>query len=234
MIGKPSMPVLRGNPLQSKLVVDVPFWEGGGNPKDLVNKKTLTRSNSPTWVTDASGYAINFNGAASSGPYLNLSTANWNFVYNFITVQTIFKVYGPGGNLGGRIYDDGNAGFAVAPLTTSAYRFDWYWSSGAVNALCPANSITTGKLHNVITTYNMTNSANLPLSYIDGILQPTSAYSNTASGSPKSWGATMLIGNRTGADRTLNGRVSLLRIWNRILTQSEIQQLTVNPWCVYN
>jgi hypothetical protein len=91
--------------------------------------------------------------------------------------------------------------------------------------ITPINSVTLNTWQHVAVTYDSASTANRPIFYINGKLVTTSV-ADSPSGSKNSDSATPLsIGNTSTLDRTFNGAIDDVRIYNRILGATEIEAL---------
>ncbi|MBI3415850.1 MAG: HYR domain-containing protein, partial [Verrucomicrobia bacterium] len=177
---------------------------GNGNTGSLVN--------GPLWSAGASSGALSFDGVndyvdAGNGASLNPTTA--------ITLVAWVKASSTAAT-GGLIVKD-NA-------TTHQYAL-WLQAGGKVRLVIGAavltgtTTVTTGVWHQLAGTYDGTQ---LKI-YLDGALEGTLAASGTMSNN----GVNARLGGRAfTTPLTLNGALDAARIYNRALSQSEIQALT--------
>ena len=94
-----------------------------------------------------------------------------------------------------------------------------YFESGSGgNQLFSQNSVNDGQWHNITTTYNGPGSR-VKL-YIDGLLQDSSAFVNLATAN-----SFFGIGNVAWANVPYKGEIDEVGVWNRALSDCEIQQL---------
>ncbi|MEA2696950.1 MAG: hypothetical protein QOI66_1221 [Myxococcales bacterium] len=88
----------------------------------------------------------------------------------------------------------------------------------------PTNSITDGAWYHIAVTFT---AADVPTIYINGVNQTLTMYSVAVSGSPISNVGTGYIGNKSDLSRGWTGLIDDLRIYNRILSASEINSLYI-------
>ena len=216
------------------------FEEGKGNSKTFDrsgrgNTGTLTNMDPLTdWVNGATstGQALDFDGVddlvnAGSGASLD-DLASY-------TVSAWIRPESLGDSSFGRIVDkdNGNANgwlffvctSGVAPTCTSSLRLnhdftgtDGSWSSAN-------NSITLNQWQHVAVTYSPSATTNDPIFYINGVVSAISS-ENTPTLSDDTDGVNNLrIGDRSALDRSFDGQIDEVRIYNRILSADEITRL---------
>ncbi len=101
--------------------------------------------------------------------------------------------------------------------------FAQFFSGGLGQWAAPTNTITTGTFHHIAVTYDRTSPDNDPVMYIDGVKQTVSE--TTPSGTANSdAGDNLLIGSRP-TDRFFDGKIDDVAIWNRILSEAEIEDI---------
>lgn len=120
--------------------------------------------------------------------------------------------------LGWEIFVDGNSGF-------NRILFQRDFSGGQGSWATNTGTIVTGVWYHFAVTYSDNSSANDPLFYLDGelvtvneVLTPSGTMVNDAA-------QNLYIGNRAENDRHFNGRLSDLRLYDRILSAAEIQEI---------
>ncbi len=94
-----------------------------------------------------------------------------------------------------------------------------FTSNNNLTAVTANGSILTGQWYHAVVTRNASGTANW---YINGAL---SGSANQASGAPEAGTTNVSIGNTLGFERHFDGKISDVRIWNRVLSTSEITQL---------
>jgi hypothetical protein len=120
----------------------------------------------------------------------------------------------PGYRLFFRFDNQGNNGFDFATFSTG--NGDWF--SGE-------NTISTGRWYHVAASYDLSNLANVPAEYVNGMAIESPTVITTPSGTQPSSAGTGYIGNVAALNRAWSGDLSDLRIYNRNLSGAEIQIL---------
>jgi hypothetical protein len=111
--------------------------------------------------------------------------------------------------------DVNSLGFATTDTTNGD------WDSGA-------GSISLGNWFHVAVSYDRSNLANLPAFYINGAKRTTVTLA-MPSGTPPSLSGTGYIGNNSANSRSWIGLLDDVRIYSRLLSDSEIQVLAALP-----
>lgn len=129
-----------------------------------------------------------------------------------------------GGNIG-RMFDAGAPRILLNQSGSTAYDFNYQWSGGG--GVWRATRPAAGVWVHVAVTYDPGAVGNDPLIYFDGISQtvtePTAPLTAPVTGT-----TAISVGNRGAGDRVWDGMLGELGWWNRILTQQEIFELSVN------
>jgi hypothetical protein len=95
------------------------------------------------------------------------------------------------------------------------------WDSGG-------GTISIGPWYHVAVSYDRSNLANVPVFYINGVKHPTATLS-MPSGTPPPFTGTGTIGNNSSLNRAWNGLIDDLRIYDRVLSDSEVFTLSLDP-----
>ncbi len=129
-----------------------------------------------------------------------------------------------GGGLSGFSFNLNETG--NAPNYNIAFSHDFSTDWGAWRA--PENSIALNEWQHVVVTYDRDNPANDPAIYINGISQ-TLVEGQTPGGSADSDAAfDMIIGGNNGANRSFDGFIDDVRIYDRALSAQDVKALYVN------
>jgi hypothetical protein len=204
------------------LVADWSFLQGGGATLfDIAgnNNGTLTNMDPATdWVTTQQGWALDFAAANNRiDPAKGLPTLN-----GFTWILRLFiRSDGVGTNFG-RIVDTSTTDFIWAQ------NGDILFSAGSGSTVRTVSyTYTPDTYYHVVCVSDGSGIADGLRMYIDGELV-SSAFS-------RQWeaAATWYIGNRAGADRSIDCRLSQLLQYDRALTPSEIQQLYADPHAMH-
>lgn len=197
--------------------------ETGGST--AADSSTNGRTATITDGTFTGGYisnAIQFTTATSRATY----TAQQS---NRVTVAAWVRCDTTGGGSFPRIVD------------TPSYRFMFRFSSSDVNSVgfasydsvngdfdSGAGTIGLGAWYHVAASYDRNNLVNPPTFYINGKKMTTTTLT-APSGTPPSLSGTGYIGNNSANTRNWNGLIDDLRIYNRVLSDVEIQTLAAVP-----
>ena len=189
------------------------------------NGRTATISGA-IFTNFATGYpsnALHFNGSSSYASFASpgvtqLTLVAWaranaqgNSAY-----PRIFDT--PGYRLFFRFDSQGSNGFDFATYSTG--NGDWF--SGA-------NKVSTGAWYHVAASYDLSNLANVPTEYVNGVPIAAPTVITTPSGTQPSSAGTGYIGNVAALTRGWSGDLSDLRIYNRLLSGAEIQIIANAP-----
>lgn len=169
-------------------------------------------------VRDFNGVAdaVNCGSDASLDDILTLSIEQW------------FKRDGLGGSTAGR-HINKERWYLSAPGST---RLNFTRSATTAGVWqSPSNSILNGQWYHVVVTYDGSNIANKPQFYINGELVATSTSTQAAGALSSDAGDNLLIGNSAGANRGFDGLIGITRLFNRILSAQEVNNLyRANAW----
>lgn len=172
---------------------------------------------SGTYTTTAPSY--NFDG---SDDYIDLGADKPTDLTGDITISAWINPEGWGENNQGRIIDNGK----LLMFIVSDGRVFLY-SNASLSTASQTSSISLNTWQHVLITRN--SAGDETNFYIDGVLSGTA---NQNSGTPSNIDLTnTFIGNREAGDKTFDGQISGLKIWNRILsdgsggTENEIEYL---------
>ncbi len=170
------------------------------------NNGTITGA---TWTTGKYEDGLDFDG---SGDYVNITNGETigtgaKTICAWIYPESLAGLYY------GRILENGKCLFLI---NGDYHRLQF--SSNANNAyLTPTNSLTIDTWHHVCAVRDSSGVANV---YINGTISGTP---NQASGTPVAGTTNLYIGNRQAGDRSFNGIIDDVRIYDRALSETEIQ-----------
>ncbi len=185
----------------------------------------------PTWVPGKIGTGLNFDGGPTGGDDL-VNAGNGTSVNNLgvMTVAAWIKVDTVG--------EAGNPGRIVHKATGTAPLNGWQFVTQGTNQIgfavdytttdlvrtSAANAISPGVWHHVVVTWNGTATATNVLMYVDGVAVGSYATTTNASGDRVSdASANIYLGNEVNGARTLDGVLDDVRVYNRVLSPTEIQ-----------
>lgn len=231
---KPLGPKLnRNNPITKGLLFDAPLFERGGTTtQDLASRLSgALVASGATWETNFYGADLDFSAAASSITWTTPASLN---TLGFLSIEVLFTLRGAGGgSLGRAIHKKNNAtGRFQIQAGSSQIRFvvGGSTSSSAWGITQP----TLNTWHDYIVTYDGTTSFvnDVPVVYLDGKKQ-TLATSTQPVGTWVADDTNMYIGNTGAGTRNWDGKIALVRVWNRILNDQEAKILGQNPFGLY-
>ncbi len=241
---KPQNPVINwNNPLSKGLVLDVPIVEGGGTLiKNLVSKTNgvFAGTPNPTWKRSILGLGLDFLGTSSAGEavYFTPNSETRGLIKYSIVQILMFRSAGANNNGCSYRFTDNSASMcSVRIFDTNAnsilFTHTWTTTAGAWRV----TGLTTNTVYHIVITYDGTNSANVPVMYVNGVratlittTSPTGTINTTAD-------SQFILGNinQTGnvGTRTWDGQIYKTSLYNRILNDQEVKQLYEDPWQIY-
>jgi hypothetical protein len=237
-IYKPVQPRLSmGHPLTAGLVFDDPYYLGFGlTSTDLAsgNVGTFAGSTAPNWITNGPGIALNF---AGLNAYMDYPfNSSFNLGGSEMSIQVIFN---------SDIVNE-NRTIVTHPISSVAHSSPYFayamqhqggadvirlWMTTTGNtggATVVSGTVLAGVTNNAIATYKNGTGG---LMYLNNDA-PTS---NTGITGTIQQASTVLRVSGVGdLSEQHDGRVYLIRIWNRELTAAEVALLQQNPWRIYS
>lgn len=218
-------------------VLYLPMWARlGDSVIDLVNKNhgsMSTMDASSDWLR--STYGVNLENFADAQNVTIPSGADKPYCLTGSTMTVFafgrgdFSNYGNTAfildnseNSGGANNDNGyRLLFAAA---NDVFRWRMFTGGGAVNCDTPSLSFSSGAWHRIVGTYDGTNMR----IYYQGLLSNTAAQS----GSITTENYDFRIGAHGGDASYWPGSIALIALWDRCLLDSEIAQLSSDPFCM--
>jgi beta-galactosidase len=176
------------------------------------------------------------NGDIGDALHLPGGTNNAQFISSVDATQTTIAAWVRADSRGGSLYPHilGTPGYHLI------FRFDTgsfsnsldfataktAYGTTPVNGewLTAANTISTGAWYHVAVSYDNGSLANVPSLYINGVKMAITT-STTPSVTPPAYAGTNYIGNRLDLARGWDGLIDDLRIYNRLLSDAEVQAL---------
>lgn len=232
-------PIDRSNPLSRGIVFDAPFNEHGGPPVDGVSRMQSTVLGGAAWRDSDSIY---HDGTDDEVRFNNI------YDTNFLGAITVMVIAYQGGNANYRCLASkcqGNGGGTVGnrgpfDIYTDSNGYIRFNRAGAAGAFCysTASSIVGATKPYEKATYIFTapdNSIDSHASwgiYVNG---------KNVWGNSTRTGVSSLVSSadypistiRADGGTKFQGFTHLIRVWNRVLSLSEIQEITKNPWQIY-
>ncbi|MEM6810912.1 MAG: LamG domain-containing protein [Pseudomonadota bacterium] len=197
-----------------------------GNAANGTMQSGLSGANDSYTAPNGTGIFIDENGASAEDYIdLNLGAAaqnldqftisQWIYIPSFSGVARLYEYSFPHGFNNAQLLADGRVRIEVEPDAANIVR----WST-------PVGVVQAGQWYHIALAYDHSNVSNDALIYVNGVSQSISEFS----GPPSSTGTvndatTLVLGNRPAADQALNGIMDDFRIYDRVLTPSEVNAL---------
>ena len=119
---------------------------------------------------------------------------------------------------------DGTATNALDFATTSTAN----GTTAAGEWVAPPNSVGIGGWYHVAVSYDKSSTANVPALYVNGVKMSLTTLTSPSTNA-SSYAGTTYIGNRLDLTRGWDGLIDDLRIYNRLLSDAEVQLLAAPP-----
>ncbi|MDP3070204.1 MAG: LamG-like jellyroll fold domain-containing protein, partial [Opitutaceae bacterium] len=185
------------------------------------NANTGTLVNGPTWVAGKIGNAVNFDAVndlvnGGSGATLDnlpaLTVSAWVKANSYVG-RIVHKDIGTVSTVGWQFYQNGSGsmGFVAKHATTN------------INRISAANAISLGAWNHVMVTWTGSSTATNAKIYVNGVETGYATTTNGVGTRGNDATASAFIGNNDTGVRTFDGALDDVRIYNRVLTASEIQ-----------
>jgi len=199
---------------------------------------TLTNMTAASdWPHDKDGYSLAFRAATStnlvsvpdSSRIQNIWDNGGTFCYEIFPISD-------GGNSQGRVIDKSNGGsdgWLAATQgdsgSTSEVNFVYFYSTNAGSWITNDNALTLNVWQTVVIRFNSTTAAT-PTITVNGSAARGITTSQTPSGTRDSdAGVALTIGNRAAANRIHDGNLNNLILYDRKITEREIQDYSEDP-----
>ena len=213
---------------------EVSYWsfnEGTGN---TAYDQNLTSENNGSFINGSTGnwtasskygdYAVDFDGTDDCVEVTQSSSIN-NLDNLTISIWIYMDSYGEGGI--GRIAEKPGA-FTCFVYNGTGDNEVWFGANRwDTEGRWDINNVFTGQWYHIAVTYNYSSIANDPIFYLNGIQQSV-AETTPPAGSKSSETGMLYIGNRADKARTWDGLIDEVRIYNRVLSNDEINQTMEN------
>lgn len=200
---------LTNNLITNSLIAHYPMTIKGGKVIDISGNNFHGTPYNVGSVKGKWGSCIDF---SKSNSYIDCG-ANDFLGVGPLTISAMIYPRTFGGSNFGRILDNGRFIYAT---TSSSSKLNW--SDDTLSAASANNSIYLNQWHHVIMTRTSSGLLNF---YINGILSGTANQQGSAIAGTKN----LTIGNiATALNRAFDGLIDSLKIWNRVLSASEIKK----------
>lgn len=200
------------------------------------NNHPGTLTNGPTSTTGRVGNAYTFDGSGVANDYVNVPAGSGINGLTAYSVSAWIKPTSLGEGSNGRIADKLQAsvtnGWRFSVSATNLIQLVQQFSGSQARWSSASSSISTssGAWQHVVVTYDNTSASNQPIFYVNGSVSATTQ--NVApigsAGTSDSSNALTLGGN-VATDSTFAGSIDEVRIYNRVLSPSEVTTLYTNP-----
>jgi beta-galactosidase len=195
----------------------------GTNAADSSGNGLMANITGATFTTGTISNALHFNGLGNVAKFASPDAGQ-------ITVAAWARADAPGNSAFPRVVEmpgyrlffrfdnQGSNGFDFATFT-STQNGDWF--SGQ-------NTISTGAWYHVTASYDRSSLTNVPTLYVNGNKLSPGIITSPVGTTPVNTG-NGYIGNRAASDRAWSGSIDDLRIYNRLLSDAEVQLLASMP-----
>jgi hypothetical protein len=189
---------------------------------------TLANYATSGWTTGKVGGALNFDGVSSivtvGSPAALTNLARYT-IAAWIKPRSLGEV-----KLGRIVNKRSAAGWALFLNTDGSAFFRQTFSTTEGAWSSPVNSVALGAWQHVAVGYDSSLATNRPVFYLNGKQVTTTARTAPAGLRSSDAASPLSIGNTSTLDRTFDGAIDDVRIYNRILSATEISGLaTVMP-----
>ena len=197
------------------------------------NHGNLFNSGSTAAVSGKIGQGMKFDGVDD---YVDAGSPAVFDDIPIVTVSAWIKPISAGENNYGRIVDKGETsteGFtfytcdaAGVGCSTSNNKLAFYRGFSTTDGVWRTSSnITLNEWQHVVVTYDSSSVSNDPIFYINGILASTVEVATPVGTTDSDASLKLFIGSRSAADRSFNGSIDDVRIYNRALSETEVTRL---------
>ncbi|MFQ6029134.1 MAG: LamG-like jellyroll fold domain-containing protein, partial [Dehalococcoidia bacterium] len=178
----------------------------------------------PTWFAPGQvGGALDFDGSGD-GVLVNGSESINNM--DAFTVSLWFYADTVGQKRQGRIIDKNQAFEARFSAYDSRIYFDAErWSGNDGKWRFKLGNSLLGSWHHLVLTYDYSSTNNDPVLYVDGVQASPPEELKAPSGTPASDTGVLAIGNRASGNRSFDGRLDDVKLFNRALVPAEVTSL---------
>lgn len=208
--------------------------DGGGTiARSCCGRLNGTLINGPTWGVGKFGVALSFNNpsgqyiAVANNSVLNPTAQITMSVFVKFTTTSVLGVLGKWGSDG---TGDANQSYSIY-INGGKIGTTFNATNATDNVLLTNGTYNDGKWHHVVATATASGTNNIKI-YIDGVLENQSTSSGTLL---KTTTDRLLIGATSIASGNyyFTGSLSDVRIYDRALSASEVQDLYANPNGIY-
>lgn len=230
-INKPPIdaPLNFGHPIMNQMVLCVPFWEGGGNPKNIIRGVRSVVTNTLGWSTGFFGLTRDISpiGGSNSENITMTSAVDWQhgpFTVMVLITFRSFQTSAP--NISGIFYNNGSGGNSTIMRLN-----DGSTANNAPNWIVVSSSLVGNARLNVNVPYQMAMSwdGTTLIGYINGAVDSTKAVGVTAGAG----GNAAIFWKDDSVGRGPDAKAHVAYIWKRVLSSQEISYLYTNPFGMF-
>jgi hypothetical protein len=185
------------------------------------NSNTGTLVNSPTWTTGYSSGGVSFDGSNDAVTVPASATLN---NLSAITISAWMRPNNSGENSFGRIIQK-TGGFMLYLSSGNQVVFEVPYSTTAVKRQSSNNVVSYGTWTHVVVTWTGSATGNTIHIYLNGTEVGYLATTNGSGTRADDSAGALNIGNNAAQDRTFNGILDEVRVYNRALTPTEVAAL---------
>jgi len=199
------------------MLTNVRDRSGQGNHGSLVGQASTTT------VPGKIGQALNFDGVDD-----RVNTGSDFVGTNPMSISLWMNARSLGeGSVGRLVTNQNTTGFYFRILVTNS-TLAFSSNGGNNNAVAGANAVVLDQWRHVSVTRDASGVANI---YVNGVLSGTA---NQNSGTPNSGSTNVIIGNHNAGVATFDGTIDDVRVYNRVLSASEISQMYQSTQSKFN
>ena len=195
---------------------------GSGN-----NGNTINISTSTFYKPGKIGQGLDFDGV---NDYVDiLSTTNLDNIWDSGGTVSFWVKLRSGGEGLGAGYWVGRSVWTLFALegcsSNSGIEFNIAWSGGVAKWRDCFSSTDFNKWHHIVLSYDADSTSNVPMAYVDNVLVTLPQVVAPSGTRSTDVGSETLIGGNFATSRTSDGIIDDMRMYNRLLSRSEITQL---------
>lgn len=210
-------------PLCQGLQIAIPFNEGSGSPYELVNNVAPLTVSNLGWASGADGWQTTYNGSSTKllypAPEFNIATGSgMSVLWRGLTTSL---------SSGGCLVERGQNNLYWCLIITGG-AIILRGSASSPRATWTISGINTGALNTFVATDNAVQTNNM---YVNGVL--VSATTNAAHPPIDSTSPIAVGYNYNANNEYLTGAISLILVWNRVLSGAEVASISANPWQIF-
>lgn len=229
---------LNSLPVNDNLVGAWPVFEGGGSVVNAVapcvESGVITNA---TWSKSLYGESLDFNGASG-----NLVIPSCSMIDNIFTgggaVSAIVKPASSGEGNNGRILSKNDASGWIMYVGTATgtlngllflHRFSGSYAYWTLTGVFTGYTDTL----QVGVTYDNSSTANTPIFYVNGVEYSPSAKVAPSGAAASDAGHDLYIGNRSADDKTFDGLIENIMLFDKIIPSKQMLDISKNPYIGY-